>query len=279
MTDTTDPFTARVANRAAYRLTRTVVIAVLAGALLLALFSPASATASAAQAPWQRLPAAAALLDGAEVATQGLTLELPLVADDGSAVALTVAAETPVESIHLFATRNPAPEIAVYRFLDTQVQPRVATRVRLNESQTVIALARTADGRWLAASREIRITVSGCLARADEAGPDSEMTTRVRAPSRLRPGETGELLAMITHPMETGLREGADGELVPRRLVSEFAVSFEGRPLFAAEFHAAVSANPFLRLQLAPEASGELELRWVEDGGREAVARAGVTLR
>ena len=84
---------------------------------------------------------------------------------------------------------------------------------------------------------------------------------------------------MIAHPMETGLREGADGELVPRRLVSEFAVSFEGRPLFAAEFHAAVSANPFLRLQLAPEASGELELRWVEDGGREAVAREAVTLR
>ncbi|MCC5862211.1 MAG: thiosulfate oxidation carrier complex protein SoxZ [Gammaproteobacteria bacterium] len=277
MTAETDAFALRGANRKGYVLTRSVIVAILAGALLLALLAPAPA--AAAEGPWQRLPAAAALLDGADPVTRGLSLELPLVADDGSAVALTVAAEAPVEVIHLFATRNPAPEIAVYRFLDGQVQPRVATRVRLNESQTVIALARTANGRWLAASREIRITVSGCLARAEDADPDAEMSTRVRAPSRLRLGEAGELLAMITHPMETGLREGPDGTLVARRLVSEFEVALAGTPLFAAEFHAAVSANPFLRLQLAPEAAGELELRWVEDGGREAVARAEVTLR
>ena len=264
-------------TRERFVLTRTVIVALLAGVTLLALFGPADA--AAAERPWQRLPAASALLDGAQPTVTGLTLELPLVSDDGAAVALTVAADRPVDVIHLFATRNPAPEIAVFRFLDAQVHPRVATRVRLNESQRVIALARTADGHWLATSREIRITVSGCLARADAPGADAEMTPRVRAPSRLGRGETAELLTMITHPMETGLREAADGTRVTRRLVSRFELSLADTPLFKAEFYAAVSANPFLRLQWAPTTPGELQLRWVEDGGREALDRSDITLR
>jgi len=263
-------------NSRSFLITRIAVAAVLVGTLVSTLLAN---PAHAAQGPWQRLPAAVALLDGASVETRGLKLELPLVSEDGGAVALTVSADVAVEAIHLFATRNPSPEIAVLRFHDAQLQPRVATRVRLNETQQVIALARTTDGRWLASSREVRITTSGCLARSDEVPAESEMVTRVRAPAALRAGESGELLAMITHPMETGLRERADGTPVPRRLISQFEVSMNGTPLFEAELFAAMSASPFFRLQLAPHSAGELALRWVEEGGREAGEQAAITLR
>ena len=260
-----------------YVLTRVVVALVLAGVMLAATVLPA--TAYAADGPWQRLPAAAALLDGAQVRTSGLTLELPLVSEDGSAVALNVAADVPVTEIHLFGTRNPSPEIAVLRFLDAQIQPRVATRVRLNETQQVIALARTTDGKWLATSREVRITVSGCLARSDGVDAADEMNTRVRAPGTLRAGQSGELLAMITHPMETGLRDGPDGTPVPRRLIERVALDYDDTQVFEAELFAAVSANPFLRLQLAPDAGGEVRIRWFEDAGRSAEARERVEMR
>jgi sulfur-oxidizing protein SoxY len=249
----------------------------LAGAMLAATVLPA--TTQATEGPWQRLPAAAALLDGAQVRAGGLTLELPLVSEDGGAVPLSVAADVPVAEIHLFATRNPSPEIAVLRFHDAQIQPRVGTRVRLNETQQVIALARTPDGEWLATSREIRITVSGCLARSDEGTAADEMNTRVRAPGPLRAGQSGELLAMITHPMETGLREGTDGTVVPRRLIERVQIDYADTPAFEAELFAAVSANPFLRLQLAPEARGEVLIRWYEDAGRSAEARERVEMR
>ncbi len=259
-------------------LTRVVVALVLAGVMLAATVLPAAAQ-SASDGPWQRLPAAAALLDGAQVRTRGLTLELPLVSEDGSAVPLSVSADVPVTEIHLFGAGNPSPEIAVLRFVDAQIQPRVSTRVRLNETQQVIALARATDGEWLATSREVRITVSGCLARSDGVDAADEMSTRVRAPGTLRAGQSGELLAMITHPMETGLRDGPDGTPVPRRLIERVTLDYAGTPTFEAELFSAVSANPFLRLHLAPEAAGEVLIRWIEDGGRAAEAREAVAVR
>jgi len=260
-----------------YVVSRVVVALVLAGVMLAATVLPASA--QAAEGPWQRLPAAAALLDGAAVQTRGLTLELPLVSEDGGAVPLSVSADVPVDAIYLFATRNPSPEIAVLRFHDAQIQPRVSTRVRVNETQQVIALARTPAGEWLATSREIRITVSGCLARSDGVAAADEMNTRVRAPGPLRAGQTGELLAMITHPMETGLRESANGAPAPRRLIERVEIDYADTPAFEAELFAAVSANPFLRLQLAPDAAGEVVIRWFEDAGRSAEAREAVAMR
>jgi sulfur-oxidizing protein SoxY len=71
---------------------------------------------------WVRLEAARKLLGGRTPASQGIALELPLVSEDGSSVPLTVRVDSPmtaadhVQSIHLFATRNPSPEIAEFGF-------------------------------------------------------------------------------------------------------------------------------------------------------------------
>lgn len=232
---------------------------------------------------WQRLEEAQQVIGDAAPQSDGLTLELPFVSEDGSAVALTVAVEAPlddgdyIESIHLFATGNPNPEIAVFHLTPLSGTPEISTRVRLNESQDVVAVARSAEGQVWATSREVRVTVSGCLVRGDDL-PVALGNPRVNLPGSFSAGEPGEVRTLISHPMETGLREGADGEILPRHIIERFTVSLDGETAFSAELHQSVSANPYLRFYLAPESDGEALFEWIDDSGESASETSDITV-
>lgn len=86
-------------------------------------------------------------------------------------------------------------------------------------------------------------------------------------PSQFSSGEAAEVRTLISHPMETGLREGPNGETLPRHIVERFSVSLNGETAFAAELHQSISANPYLRFHLSPEAEGEAVIEWQDDRG------------
>jgi sulfur-oxidizing protein SoxZ len=73
--------------------------------------------------------------------------------------------------------------------------------------------------------------------------------------------------ATIGHAMETGYRRGSDGKMLPRDLIRRFTCTWQGAPLFAANFHAAMSANPYVAFHLRVMESGTLVLNWVGDNG------------
>ena len=247
-------------------------------------FAFVALTTSAWAQAWERLDAARKIIGDAKPVTEGLTLELPLVSEDGSSVALTVRADSPmtddsyIQSIHLFAARNPSPEIAAFEFSPRAGLAQVATRVRLNESQTVIAVARTNKNVVHVAARDIRITTSGCLVRADTYETSQEMQARVRVPPKLEAGKPGEILTLINHPMETGLREGADGKILPQRIIRAFEATLDGEPVFKATLYRSLAANPYLRFHVAPKASGKLAFKWTEDTGRVAEQTATIAV-
>ncbi len=256
---------------------RSVIPALVATALIVA--SPASAEAQG-NAPWDRVDPAQELLDGATPRAESIQIDLPSVTQDGSSVPLSIEVDHPmrsddyIEALYVFATRNPSPEVVEYHFTPLAGKARISTRVRLNESQTVFALARTSRGAWLAGTREIRVTVSGCIAQGNaEKGPDF-MQTRVRAASRARPGEPLDVRTLINHPMETGLREDSNGNAIPERIVHSFRAEINGETVLTARFHRAVSANPYLLFYIAPGQSGPLHLTWEEDTGETATATA-----
>lgn len=240
--------------------------------------------ARAASAAWQRLDEARAVVGDATPIAEGITLELPLVSENGATVPLTVRvdrpmdSDDPVEEIHLFAPGNPAPEIAVFRLTPLAGVAEIATRVRLNESQTVIALARTASGEVLVGERDVRVTVTGCLMVDDTYESANLFQTRLRAPQRLAAGEPGEVLSMINHPMETGLRSDSAGNPLPKRIIERLEASLGGEPVLVAELNRSVSANPYLRFFVAPRESATLELRWTEDTGESAEASADISI-
>ena len=92
--------------------------------------------------------------------SDALRLDVPEIADNGGAVPVGVAAEG-AKRIAIFADANPYPKVAEFTF--GSLVPAAATiRIRLAETQNVIAVAEMADASYLRASRRIAVTVGGC---------------------------------------------------------------------------------------------------------------------
>ena len=106
---------------------------------------------------------------GAPVRSGRVKLEVPPLIDNGNAVPLSVAVESPmtpanyVKAIHVFAERNPLPNILSVHLSPRSGRGRVATRVRLNDTGTVLAVAQLSDGSFWSDSAHVVVTLSACL--------------------------------------------------------------------------------------------------------------------
>ncbi len=93
----------------------------------------------------------------------------PRLADNGFTVPLSVRIESPmtqadhVQRLVLLSNRNPRPVIADFDLGPWSGKAEIATRVRLNGSQIVMALAQTSDGRWWQGTAEVEVTESACM--------------------------------------------------------------------------------------------------------------------
>ena len=91
--------------------------------------------------------------------------------------------------------------------------------------------------------------------------------TLVTVPKTARRGEVIELRVLIAHPMETGYRPGADGQVLARDLIRRFTCRYDGELVFAADLYAAVAANPYLAFTTVATRSGTLSFTWEGDKG------------
>jgi sulfur-oxidizing protein SoxY len=95
-------------------------------------------------------------------------LELPPIVENGNTVPLTVSVESPmteadhVESIHIFNQKNPQPYVAVFNLGPRSGKARVSTRIRLADSQRVVAVARLTDGSFWSDSVDVIVTLAAC---------------------------------------------------------------------------------------------------------------------
>ena len=97
------------------------------------------------------------------------------------------------------------------------------------------------------------------------------MTTprmRVKAPKNAIKGEIVEIMTLISHPMDTGLRKDKHGIIIPRKIVNKFVCKYNDMEVFVADLHEAISANPLIQFSLVANESGKLKFIWFEDGGK-----------
>jgi sulfur-oxidizing protein SoxZ len=90
---------------------------------------------------------------------------------------------------------------------------------------------------------------------------------RVRVPKEAKKGEIIEIKTLISHDMESGQRKTADGQPIPRKIIKEFVATFDGKEVFRADWHPAISANPYQSFFYKAEKSGKFEFTWVDDDG------------
>ncbi len=106
---------------------------------------------------------------GAFVRRGRVTVDTPRLADNGHSVPMRLAVDSPmsaadyVRSITLISEKNPRPVIATFRLGSRAGRAEVVTRVRLNGTQRLLALAQLSDGSWWSGATEVVVTESACL--------------------------------------------------------------------------------------------------------------------
>lgn len=97
-----------------------------------------------------------------------ITIELPEIAENGNTVPFSIAVDSPmtekdyVKAIHVIATSNPQPGVATFRFSLLSGKAAVTSRMRLQRTQDVIAIAELSDGRFLMGKHGVKVTIGGC---------------------------------------------------------------------------------------------------------------------
>lgn len=97
-----------------------------------------------------------------------VTLKAPEIAENGNAVPLTVSVESEmseksyVKAIYVAADGNPNPGVAVFEMTPLSGKAEIALRVRLQQTEKIVAVAEMSDGSLYTASREVKVTIGGC---------------------------------------------------------------------------------------------------------------------
>lgn len=125
-----------------------------AGAATAALL-PVQAFASASD------DAIAAFTGGAATSESGIELTAPEIAENGNTVPVAVSAPGAV-SVMLLAAGNPNPDVCTFNFGPLSGSQSASTRIRLAGTQSVIAVAKMADGSFTQTSSVVKVTIGGC---------------------------------------------------------------------------------------------------------------------
>ena len=99
---------------------------------------------------------------------EGLQLDIPVLADNPSAVPIKAKVTLPItehdwcEELIVLAELNPIPLACRIRFTAETGTAEAAVRIRLSQSQAVHVLARMKSGKLLAGKQTITVAASGC---------------------------------------------------------------------------------------------------------------------
>ena len=104
----------------------------------------------------------------APLRTGKVKLDIPPLVENGNTVPVTVSVTSPmtaddhVRSIHVFNEKNPQPYIGNFYIGPAAGRAQVSTRIRLADSQKVVAIAQMSDGSFWSTSVDVVVTLAAC---------------------------------------------------------------------------------------------------------------------
>jgi sulfur-oxidizing protein SoxY len=123
----------------------------------------------AAATPADMQAAIANVVGDAKVNVGRVKIEIPPLVENGNTVPCTVSVDSPmtpeayVKAIHVFNEKNPQPNVISARLSPRAGRASIATRIRLTDTQTVVAIAEMSDGTFWSDSISVIITLGACL--------------------------------------------------------------------------------------------------------------------
>lgn len=110
----------------------------------------------------------AKILKGRTATEGGLKLDLPSIAENGLVVPLVVDVDSPmteadyVKAVHIIAEGNPNPLVVSFHFTPACGRASASTRMRLAQTQNILAIAEMSSGDLRMAKAEVKVTIGGC---------------------------------------------------------------------------------------------------------------------
>jgi len=91
-------------------------------------------------------------------------------------------------------------------------------------------------------------------------------------------GNVADVKVLMSHPMETGQRKDANGNLVPVHFIQQVTATLNGRTVLDAQWSQAVSRNPFLGFRVRGAKAGDkITVAWLDNKGEKSSIDATVT--
>lgn len=103
----------------------------------------------------------------------------------------------------------------------------------------------------------------------------AKSSIRIRAQIK---GDTTEVKALMSHPMETGLRKDKKtGEKIPPHFIKDVVCELNGKQAMVAHWGVAVSKNPYLSFKVKGASKGDtVKVSWTDNKGESDSAEAKV---
>jgi sulfur-oxidizing protein SoxY len=132
------------------------------GAVPIVTLRPADATPATLSAAIRNVVGEAA------VRTGKVKLDIPPLVENGNTVPMTVSVASPmtaedyVKSIHVFNEKNPQPNIGNFYLGPRGGRAQISSRIRLADSQKIVAIARLSDDSFWSVTVEVVVTLAAC---------------------------------------------------------------------------------------------------------------------
>ena len=91
-------------------------------------------------------------------------------------------------------------------------------------------------------------------------------------------GDTADVRILMLHPMETGQRKDAKGQIIPLHFIQSVVITHNGKPVLEAQWSQAVSRNPFLGVRVKGAKAGDrISVTWTDNKGDKRTDEATVS--
>ncbi len=156
-------------RRPGFRAGRRRVLAAGVGTGAIALLQPIVRAQTLVAPPDELAAAIKAYTQGAVVLPGKVRLDISPLVDNGNSVPITITVDSPmtatdyVKTIAMFNEKNPQRDVFRLQLSPRAGKAGVSTRVRLANSQKLVALAQLSDGTWWSHTVEVLVTLAACI--------------------------------------------------------------------------------------------------------------------
>jgi len=202
--------------------------------------------------------------------------DLPILAEDGSAVPVALSVDHPMDpdhyirSIEVVLETDPVPRKGKFHFTPSNGRASVAFQMRSGVGGTLKAIVECSRHGLFTGTQEVRVVPGGCTVAPDKVAKERLGNPMLRLPRSIRRGEVIEVRAKVDHNSYTGLAE-RNGRFVreqPEFYVKSMVVYLGDRKVSEYEMTSAISPNPLVRFPLKPTEEGLLRVVFVNSEGQ-----------